>query len=32
MTRTYAPVGIFRETLKVERPFPVELDVQTLYS
>ncbi|MGW2095307.1 Uma2 family endonuclease [Promicromonospora sukumoe] len=32
MTRTYAPVGIFRDTLKVERPFPVELDVQALYS
>jgi Uma2 family endonuclease len=32
MTHTYAPVGIFREVLKVEHPFPIELDVQALYS
>jgi Uma2 family endonuclease len=32
MTRTYAPVGIFREAVKLERPFPIELDVRTVYS
>jgi Uma2 family endonuclease len=32
MTHTYAPVGIFREILKIDRPFPIELDVQALYS
>ncbi|MFC8797440.1 Uma2 family endonuclease [Promicromonospora sp. NPDC057138] len=32
MTRTYAPVGVFRETLKVDHPFLIELDVQGLYS
>lgn len=30
-TRTYVPVGIFRDTLKVDLPFPIELDVQGLY-
>jgi Uma2 family endonuclease len=32
MTRTYVPTGIFRDTLKVDLPFPIELDVQNLYS
>jgi Uma2 family endonuclease len=32
LTRTYVPVGIFRDTLKVDLPFPVELDVQGLYA
>jgi Uma2 family endonuclease len=31
MTRTYVPIGIFRDTLKVDLPFPIELDVQSLY-
>lgn len=31
MTRTYVPTGIFRDTLKVDLPFPIELDVQKLY-
>ncbi|MFC4632252.1 Uma2 family endonuclease [Promicromonospora alba] len=31
MTRTYVPIGIFRDTLKVDLPFPIELDVQGLY-
>ena len=32
LTRTYVPIGIFRDTLKVDLPFPIELDVQGLYS
>lgn len=31
MTQTYVPIGIFRDTLKVDLPFPIELDVQGLY-
>lgn len=31
MTSSYVPIGIFRDTLKVDLPFPVELDVQGLY-
>lgn len=31
LTRTYVPTGIYRETLKVDVPFPIELDVQSLY-
>jgi Uma2 family endonuclease len=31
VTKTYVPIGIFRDTLKVDLPFPVELDVQALY-
>ncbi|WP_253873945.1 Uma2 family endonuclease [Promicromonospora umidemergens] len=31
LTRTYVPIGIFRDTLKVDLPFPIELDVQSLY-
>ncbi|MFJ3406273.1 Uma2 family endonuclease [Promicromonospora sp. NPDC090134] len=31
LTRTYVPTGIYRETLKVDLPFPIELDVQSLY-
>ncbi|WP_460702148.1 Uma2 family endonuclease [Myceligenerans halotolerans] len=31
MTSAYVPTGIFRDTLKVDRPFPIELDVQALY-
>ncbi|MCP2267354.1 Uma2 family endonuclease [Promicromonospora thailandica] len=32
LTRTYVPTGIFRDTLTVDVPFPVELDVQALYA
>jgi Uma2 family endonuclease len=31
MTRTYVPTGIFRDTFKVDLPFPIELDVKSLY-
>ena len=31
LTRTYVPIGIFRDTLEVDLPFPIELDVQSLY-
>jgi Uma2 family endonuclease len=31
LTRTYVPIGIFRDTLKLDLPFPIELDVQGLY-
>jgi Uma2 family endonuclease len=31
MTTSYAPMGIFRETLKVDRPFAIEFEVQALY-
>ncbi|WP_454859460.1 Uma2 family endonuclease [Promicromonospora soli] len=30
LTRAYVAIGIFRDTLKVELPFPIELDVQSL--
>lgn len=30
MTKAYVPIGIFRDTLKVDLPFPIELDVQNL--
>lgn len=30
-TTAYAPVAIARETLRLDRPFPIELDVQGLY-
>jgi Uma2 family endonuclease len=30
LTKTYVPVGIFRDTLKVDLPFPIELDIQGL--
>lgn len=32
LTKTYVPVGIFRDLLKVDLPFPIELDVRALYS
>lgn len=31
MTGAYVPMGIFRDTLKVDFPFPIEFDVQALY-
>ena len=31
LTRTYVPIGIFRDSLKVDLPFSIELDVQSLY-
>lgn len=31
LTTTYVPTGIFRDTLKVDLPFPIELDVQSLH-
>lgn len=30
LTRSYVPTGIYRDTLKVDLPFPVELDIRTL--
>ncbi|MBL0884694.1 hypothetical protein [Myceligenerans indicum] len=31
VTSTYVPMGVFREILRVDRPFPIEFDVQALY-
>jgi len=31
LTRAYVPIGIFRDALKVDLPFPIELDVKSLY-
>jgi Uma2 family endonuclease len=29
-SRSYAPVGVFRETMKLAAPFPIEMRVDTL--
>ncbi|GGM36919.1 Uma2 family endonuclease [Promicromonospora citrea] len=32
LTRSYVPTGIYRDTLKVDLPFSVELDIRTLHA